>query len=189
MNWFALALASWFFLALELSLKAAFALGDTTIAPSFVFILVALVSMFASARGATWFALSLGLLMDLTFEVPLKAGGPPATIVGPYALSYALGVQLILALRGIMIKRNPLTLGFLAMAGLAVAQVTLIAIYSIRALYDPIFWEGSRELWVRLASCAYTGLIGAALGLVLIPVAPMLGLLSAGPARVTTRRA
>jgi cell shape-determining protein MreD len=189
MNWLALALAAWIFLALELSLKAGLALGDSTIAPSFLFVLLTLIAMSASPRASTWTALALGLAMDLTFEIPLKAGGPPATVVGPYALSYVLGVQLILALRGVMIRRNPLTLGFLAMVGLAVAQVTLVAIFSVRAFYDPIFWEPARELWVRLLSCVYTGIVGAIFGLVLIPLSPLLGLGNVGaPSRTTTRR-
>jgi uncharacterized membrane protein len=75
------------------------------------------------------------------------------------------------------------------MVGLAVAQVTLVAIFSVRAFYDPIFWEPARELWVRLLSCVYTGIVGAILGLVLIPLSPLLGLGAAGaPSRTTTRR-
>lgn len=176
----ALVIAAWIFLGLELGLKDALSLGHEHIAPSFMFCLATFLAMFSSHPRPTWCALGLGLLMDLTFRVPLHDGSGVVTLIGPHALSYALGVQLITSVRGLVIKRNPLTVGFLAFVGSIVAQVSLVGILSLRLWWgDPIFGPDaapSRELLARLGSAAYTGLLGCVLALILFPIAPWLGL-------------
>ncbi len=189
MNPASVALAGWVCLGLELGLKDALALGPSRIAPSFVFCLVTFLAMFAPRSKSVWTAVALGLAMDLTFRIPLRDGAAGAAVYfGPHALAYTLAVQLVLALRGVVIKRNPLTLGFLAMLGMVVAQVTLVAIYSIRLwIGDPIALAPSAELLARLGSAVYTGVIGAMLALVLIPMAPFFGLPAQSQRRFGTR--
>ncbi len=173
----AFALAAWVFLGLEIGLKDAIALGPTHIAPSFVFCFLTFIAMFAPQPRPVWAALALGLLMDLTFRIPLRDGAGTATVIGPYALSYALACQLIVALRGIVIKRNPLTLGFLAMLGNIVAQVVLVGIFTFRIwLGDAFEWHPTAELMSRLGCAMYTGMLGVLLALVLIPSAAFFGL-------------
>ena len=176
----ALIIATWIFLGLELGLKDALSLGHEHIAPSFMFCFLTFLAMFSSHPRPLWCAIGLGLLMDLTFRVPLRDGTGTATLIGPYALSYLLSVQLITALRGLVIKRNPLTVGFLSFVGSIVCQIVLVGILSIRMWWgDAIFGPTappSQELLARLASAAYTGLLGCGLGLVLFPLAPWFGL-------------
>jgi hypothetical protein len=158
----ALVIATWIFLGLELGLKDALSLGHEHIAPSFMFCFLTFLAMFSSHPR------------------PLRDGTGTATLIGPYALSYLLSVQLITALRGLVIKRNPLTVGFLSFMGSIVCQVVLVGILSIRMWWgDAIFGpeaSPSQELLARLASAAYTGLLGCGLGLILFPLAPWLGL-------------
>jgi cell shape-determining protein MreD len=171
---------AWLFIGLELGLKDALALGQGNIAPSFVYCLLTFVAMFSQAPRPTWVAMALGLLMDLTARVPLRDGAGTATIIGPHVLAFVLSVQLVTSLRGVVIKRNPLTVGFLAMLGSLVAQVALVAIYSIRLWWnDPIFpatASPSGELFARLASAPYTGALGVLVAALLFPMSGWLGL-------------
>lgn len=189
MNPSAIALAAWIFLGLELGLKDALALGPSHIAPSFMFCLVTYLAMLAPQPKPIWSAIALGLAMDLTFKIPLREGAAgSATYFGPHALAYALAVQLILTVRGLMIKRNPLTMGFLAMLGSIVAQVTLVGIFSFRIwIGDPLAWTPTSELLARLGSSVYTGLLGVLLALVLIPMAPFFGVPTQTQRRFGTR--
>ena len=121
MNWLAYLALLWVFVGLEKGLRDALMLGTTGIAPTFVYVLVTLVAIYATPLVTTWAALIAGFTLDLVFEHQLKDGGPAVTIIGPYALAYLLSVQLILTLRGVMFRRNPLTVGFLSGVGGAVA--------------------------------------------------------------------
>jgi len=175
----ALLIAAWIFLGAELGLKDSLALGSLHIAPSFMYCLLTFVAMFTPRPRPTWTAIFLGLLMDLTFRVPLGDGLGTATIIGPYALSYVLSVQLITALRGVVIKRNPLTMGFLAMLGSIVCSVVLMGIYSIRLAFGDSISFGtppSQELLARVGSAAYTGVLGSLIALALFPLAPLMGM-------------
>lgn len=189
MNPAAVALAGWIFLGLELGLKDALALGPGRIAPSFMFCFVTYLAMLSPQPKAVWAAIALGLAMDLTFKIPLREGAVgTATFFGPHALAYALAVQLIIALRGLVIKRNPLTMGLLALLGSIVAQVTLVGIFSIRLwIGDPLAITPSAELMGRLGSSVYTGVLGVLLALVLIPLSPFLGVPSQSQRRFGTR--
>lgn len=178
---------AWLFLGLELGLKDALALGPANIAPSFVYCLLTFIAMFSQAPRPTWVALALGLLMDLTARVPLRDGAGTITVLGPHIIAYVLSVQLVTSLRGVVIKRNPLTVGFLALLGSLVAQVALVAVYSIRLWWnDPIFAIGaapSGELLARLASAPYTGALGVLVATALFPLSHWMGLTQQGRKR------
>ncbi len=179
MNWLSFGVCAWVAVGLELSLKDALRLGPQPIAPSFVFVLLTAIAMGAPGRVVLWSSLIMGVLTDLTTVMPVTNGGAAGVVVGPHAVAFVLGTQLVMTLRGVMIRRNPLTMGFLAMCGSAVAQIALVAVYSLRSLYDPVVWHASSELWARLGSSVYTGVLGALLALVLLPLSPFLGI--AGP--------
>ncbi len=172
----AFALLAWLFLGLETGLKPALRLGNSEIAPSFVFILLVYLAMCATPRAASWSAVVLGLLMDLTNLIGVTSGGPPGTVLGPHVLAYIVAAQLVLAMRGIMIRRNPLTLGFLAFTGGLVAQTVLVTVFWIRSLFDPVVLDSSADLLSRLASAGYTGLFGVALAFGLLPFSEWFGL-------------
>jgi lysylphosphatidylglycerol synthetase-like protein (DUF2156 family) len=124
-----------------------------------------------------WAAVALGLIMDLAFEVPLRQSGGTITVPGAHVLAYALGCQLVLLMRPIMIRRNPLTLGFLACVGALVANLTLAMIFTLRHAFGaPIAWETNHELIAALGSAAYTGVLGLFLAFPLLPLAGPLGM-------------
>ncbi len=188
MNRFAFALAAWIAFGLEIGLKDALELGPTGIAPSFVFTLAAYVALQAPARAASWACLILGLGMDLLAEIEVYNGGPPVTIPGPNAVGYFLAGQFIVALRGLMMRPNPLTLAFLSATGLGVAQVVVVAVYSLRtAAGSPIAWSATGELLSRMGGALYTGVLAAALSLLLLPLVPLMGFQPGTGRRLTTR--
>jgi rod shape-determining protein MreD len=184
-----LAVAAWILAGLEAGLRDALVIGQTGISPSFVFVLMAFIAMTAPRPVVLWAAVALGLLLDLVFEVPLKQAGSNLTMIGPHALAYALGAQLIVVLRGIMIRRNPLTLGFLSLVGALVANLVLWTIFSLRSVAGaPLVWETKHQIVAALGSAAYTGLLGIVLAFVLFPLAGPLGLPSQQQRRFAVRR-
>ncbi len=188
MNRLGVAILAWVMFGLERGFRDALELGDTGIVPSFVFVLVTFIGISAPPLAALWTALVLGVVMDLTSIIAVEGVGSAAAVLGPHALGYVLAVQLMLTLRGIMIRRNPLTMGFLALCGSAVAQTVLVAIFSIRsALGDPIVWQPADELVLRLASGVYTGVIAVGLAVLMLPLAGMLGLSTQSPGRFGPR--
>ncbi len=119
MNWLVAGLLSWLLLGMELGLRPELRLGRTDIAPSFIFCLVTFIAMAGPAASARWAALAAGLVMDVISGLPVKDSGAEAYLLGPHALGYLLGCQLVLTLRGVMIRHNPLALAFLAAVGAA----------------------------------------------------------------------
>ncbi|MDX2147626.1 MAG: hypothetical protein SFZ23_08905 [Planctomycetota bacterium] len=189
MNWLGFAILAWFLLGLELGLKPALGLGPAGIAPSFVFPLLTLVAMSAPPAIVHWACLSLGVMLDLTFPIELRDGKPPIVLLGPYALGSLLAGQLIVTMRGLMIRRNPLTLAFLCTCGYAVCQVVVVAIFTLRhATGTPLLWDAPEQLLARLGSALYTGVLALVMALALVPAAPWLGLHAAAPRRFATRR-
>jgi len=171
-NWLTFALASWILMGLELGLKDRLAIGASGVAPTFVLPLAVFVAAAAPARIAIGAAMILGLIIDLTGPVPLQNGGL-VTIAGPHALGFALGAQVVVLLRGMMLTRSVLTLAVLTMIAGTLAAIVVVALHTARAAYDPIAWRPLSQLGVRLLSAAYTGAAAIALGLVLMPLAPL----------------
>lgn len=189
MNWTVYILSLWILLGLELSLKPALALGPTSIAPSLVLPLVIFVAMHAPAALALWAAAIAGLLLDLTFPIALTTGGE-VRVPGPSALGFTLAAALTLNLRAMLIKRNPLTLLAMSIAGAAVSAIVVVALLSIRAMYgDPITFRPAPQLGARLLSSLYTGIAALLEALILFPLATLFGFTShhAGHRRFTTR--
>lgn len=175
MSWPAFILTAWVLFGLEIGLKQALGLGTWGVAPSFVVPLAVFISMGAPAGRAVWACLILGIGLDLTWSPPVSSG-PAPTIIGPYALGLALAGQLVLALRSMMIRRNPLTLAFLAFAGSGVMHLMVVAMFTARSLMgDPIVWNAGSQLLSRLGSSAYTALAAFVLALLLIPMSPLFG--------------
>jgi cell shape-determining protein MreD len=175
MNWIVAAIVAWVLMGVEKGLRGALELGASGVAPSFVFAFAAFLALVAQPGPALWTCLVLGLLVDLTNTLDLRAGGS-ATIVGPYALGFLLAGQLVLTLRGVMISRNPLTLGFLSLVGGVVCQLTVLAILGVRNLIaGDLAWSPADQLLPRLASSLYTGALAVGLALALFPLQGALG--------------
>lgn len=172
----AFAITAWVFLGLEVGLRDLLRLGHTGIAPSFVMVFVAFIAMSAPARSALWAGLVLGVLSDITTRVALTTPGGSGIVLGPHAVAYLAAVQLVVAVRGVMMRRNPLTLGFLALVAALIAAVVLVAVMSLRRLFDPLLWDATGELGARAGSAVYTGVVGTLLAFALFPMAGFLGM-------------
>ncbi|TVQ63802.1 MAG: hypothetical protein EA378_00730 [Phycisphaerales bacterium] len=172
MNWLVFAIAAWFVLGLEVGLKDIFQLGPTAIAPSFVVPLAVFIALAAPPRQTLWACLILGLGMDLTARV----AGSPSVVVGPYALGFLLMGQLVLAARGLMIRRNPLSLVLLSVLGSIVASIVVVAIYTIRGLvFGPEPFPAGQQLVTRVLAALYTVLTAFGMSLLLLPAAGLFG--------------
>lgn len=169
--------AAWLCLGLETGLKDVFALrlGTLTIAPGFVFPLAAFVAMCASPQAAAWACLLLGVMVDLTSPRD-GADGALLTVVGPNALAYFLAGQFVLTMRGLMIRRNPLTVVFLSVTGAMVAAIVVVAVFTLRkGIVGGVEWSATEQLLTRLGSAVYTGVTALVMSLLLIPLAPLFG--------------
>lgn len=159
MNWLVFLIVAWLVLGMEVGLRDAFQVGASSIAPSFLMVLVVFVGLWA--RPATLLVASavLGVLMDLVHQVPTR-DGETVVIVGPWALGCMAAGYTVLNFRGMMFRRNPITAGILTVIAGAVAAAVVVALLRVRSSYDRIEFGGATlELWPRLASALYTGVV------------------------------
>ncbi len=187
MNWLVFGLVAWVALGLELGLRPAMAIGDTPVAPSFVLPLVVFVALHASAKHARWAALLMGLLLDLTWAIPVR-DAPPVVLAGPYALGMLLAAQLVLTLRGVVISKNPLTLVVVTLFAGIVLQIVVVALVTLRAiplpwLGDVTAWRPAAELIRRLGAAAYTAGVALPLSFVLYALQPAFSFHTTGAQR------
>lgn len=174
MNWLVFAFVTWIMLGLELGLKSSLQLGDSSIAPSFLAIYAVFVATAAPPRSSQWACLILGALIDLTGPVPRMDAASSFTVLGPNALGAFLMCQLVLSVRGLLFRRNPLTIAVLAAVGFAIWQVVVTAVFTIRSFTgDPTAWSPASELGARLGASLYTGLLALPLALILLMIAPL----------------
>lgn len=159
MNWLVFLIVAWAVLGMEVGLRDAFQVGTSAIAPSFLMVLLVFVALWA--RPATLLAASaaIGVLMDLVHQIPTR-DGETVVVVGPWALGCMVAGYTVLNFRGMMFRRNPITAGILAVIAGAVAAAVVVALLRIRGSYDRIEFGGAAsELWPRLASALYTGVV------------------------------
>lgn len=167
----------WMALGLELGLREALRLRDLPIAPSFVFCCLTLVAMFASRTTVRWSALAIGLLMDLLNPLQMQGSIADVRVIGPHMISYLIGAEVIVLVRSSTIRRNPLTLGFLAGLGAMAGAIVFVVVMTIRGWFlDNLEWSIWFQIWTRLLSAIYTGLLGIVLAFGLLPLAPYLGM-------------
>lgn len=154
--------------------------------PSFLIPLAVVIALCAAPMPALWSCLALGLAMDLTTPTTTATG--QLWVAGPYALGFLVAGQFVLLVRGLVIRRNPLTVLALSVLASALMHIVVVAIYTIRhKLYGPGDWHATAELTGRLLSALLTGGSGFLLSLLLLPMAPALGL-HGGHARQWARR-
>ncbi len=187
MNWIVFALIGWILMGLEVGLKDSLRIGETPVSPSFVMPLAVVVAIAAPSTAALWACMILGSALDLTNKIEC-IGGPDRTVLGPYALGYVLAAQLVLTMRGLMIRKNILTVGFLSLFASLVCHIVVTGIFFVRSRFDTqVPFDGTQQLAWRLGSSLYTGLSGLVLGALLLPLLGAMGL-SIGPARRFARR-
>jgi len=183
MNWFVFALAAWVAFGLELALLPIFDAGSGGVHPSMVVPLLVFIAINAPRKPTLWSAIILGVVMDLLSPIPGADGGV-ITIVGPHALGYLLAVHFVLAVRGMLIARNPLTIVVMSILAALVAQVVVIAILTVRDIgASPLMWDAPDELRQGGFSALYTGVSALLLSFVFFALAPVFGFHSAVPTR------
>jgi hypothetical protein len=174
-SWVVFTLGAWIMLGLEQGLRGALQIPQTSVAPSFLGVYAVFIACSAPPRAAQWGCLVLGLLMDLTSPFP-PTEAELFTVAGPNALGALLMCQLVLAVRGLMFRRNPLTLAFLSCVGFATWQAVVTAIFTVRSFaFDGFQWSPASQLGARLGSSLYTGVIAVPVALVLILLMPLFG--------------
>lgn len=176
MRWFPFLIVAGVMIGLELGLKSGFALAGRPIAPSFVMVLAVVVAIGAPPKQALWACLLLGLTMDLTFDQPLGDGRSIVNVPGPYALGYLVAAQLTLAMRTLVFRKNPLTIALVSIFASLVANIVVVAFFTLRSMYDPVIWSASTELGYRFLSALYTGLLGLILSPLFLLLNPLMGL-------------
>lgn len=173
MNWVFFSLIAWIMLGFEQGLKSIFELGDTGIAPSFLAIYAVFIASSAPPRSAQWASLVLGAMVDLSSPIA-STDANLFTVLGPNALGALLACQLVLALRGLMFRKNPLSLAFLTFVGSLTWQVVVTAIMTIRNFAgDPTLFVPSHELVTRIAASLYTGVMALPVSIALIIMIPL----------------
>jgi rod shape-determining protein MreD len=171
LSWIVFLVMTWVAFGLELGLRDALRLAPGDIAPSFVVPLMVFVALSAPPKQAVWAALILGVLLDLTSLVPRTDAASMLTVLGPNAIGMLIAAQFVVAVRGMVIRRHPLTLTVLSIAAAAVVQTVVVAFFTVRDLYgDPILFRPTGELVSRLLSALYTGATAFAWALLLRPV-------------------
>jgi hypothetical protein len=180
MNVLMVVLLGWMCVGLETGLKQTLMVRMITeAAPSFVVPLVVVIALCAPPLQTLWACLALGLMLDLTAPLNLAAGGQGLVyVMGPHAVGLALGAQFVLAVRGVVIRRNPISVVVLSMGAAAISGIVVTAMLTARHLYDPIAWNPTSQLMSQLFSAVLTGGTAFAMSFVLLPLSPMLGLLA-----------
>jgi len=186
MNWPVFAVLAYLLLGLERGLRDTLAIG--AVQPSFLLALGAFVALSAPPMHAVWACLVLGLTLDLTGGWPM-VDVPAQPLIGPYALGGVLMAQVILTMRGKLVRHHLATLAVLTLFGVLAAQIVVVALLSVQKLTGaPLAFSPGYELLVRLGSAAYTALLSVPIGFLLIAAAPLLGFTGHGP-RPWQRRA
>ncbi len=172
MRWTAVVLFGYVFVGLDLGLKPALAMGPPTrnIAPGFLMPFCVFIAVFAPAVPALWTALAFGAVVDLA-----TAWAPTGLVIlGPNALGYMAAAYLVLTMRGVMIRRNPLSIMLLSILGMTMAQIVVVAFMTIRSWSDhTLEWHAVDQLLHRLLCSLYTGLTGLLVGLVMVPLSTL----------------
>ena len=130
MRWGVFILALAVCLTLDISFLQVLAIGP--IFPGVCGALVVYVALFAPRQTALWAALITGVMLDLGSPA-LFGESQMVHVIGPHALGYVFGAYLVLLLRSIVVRRNPLTVGMLVLPCLLAASLVYMGIWSISA--------------------------------------------------------
>lgn len=176
MNWPVVLFVTYVLVGMELALRPALALGSSGIAPSFLIPLVVFVATHAPAMTTLWFALGLGLMMDLLGPYPAAEARAVITVVGPNTLGYAAAAYTVLTLRGVMVRSNRTTLVVLSVVAGVVLAIVGAGVIGVRTMYDAdLVASPSADLVRGLGSALYTGASGFVMAIVLTPLSVLFG--------------
>jgi hypothetical protein len=189
MNWPVVAIFAYLLLGLELALKPALALEPSGIAPSFVLPLVAFIALHAPAMAALWVALCIGVVLDLTDPTLAADGRYEITVLGPMAIGCLAAAYTSLTIRGLLVRRNPITLIVLAVMVALIANLVAVAMLSMRSIYDAALVVHPTDELVRgVFSAGYTAGSAAVLAAIFTPLAGLFGFHQESHGRRMARR-
>lgn len=164
MNWIVFTIFAWIGMAFETGFRDALQLGNTPISPSLIMILLAFIALWAPIRHALPAALVVGLLLDFN-ELVRTPDGEYIVVLGRHALGCLLACYTVVMMRGMMFRRNVITIVVLAAVMAALTQVVAIALLRFRSIYDIIVvTDAGRQLGWQLASAVYTGVLAIVVG-------------------------
>ncbi|MGJ8636338.1 MAG: hypothetical protein ACSHX5_05800 [Phycisphaerales bacterium] len=183
MNWFVLLFVAWIGFGLETALLPVFDAGASGVHPSVVLPLLVFVALYAPRKHALWCAVVLGISMDLLTPITHNNGGP-VTLIGPYVLGNLLAAQFIFSVRGMVIRRNPLTIAVLSLLASLIAEILVVAIITLRALAgDKIAWDAGDALMDHSLSSLYTSVGALFLSFIFFALTPAFGFHTTVPTR------
>lgn len=174
MRWPVVAIMAYVVLGLEAAVKPALAISPSgwRFSPSFIVPFVAFIALSGPTVPVLWVAVVLGMIVDL--YSPREAG--TLVVLGPYALGYMAAAYLVLVMRGLMFRRSPLAMMFLSMLGVALSELVVVAILTIRSVYpDAAGWSAGGELASRMLGALYTVMTAGVLSIILFPMTPLFG--------------
>ncbi len=188
MNWIVFAITVWLLTGMDVGLAPAFQLGTLPIVPSFLFVLLGFIGLWARWMTLATAALIIGAIMDLYHQVP-TTDGADVVVLGPFALGCLLGAQAIHGSRGLMFRQSTVTLALLVFMGASIAHATAYGLLSIRALYDNLVMHSvATEIGTRIGSALYTALLALPAGWLLQRLSPMFSFRSAHGLSAGARR-
>ncbi len=157
-------------LVLDVSFMPIFDLGGIT--PRLVVIVVAFAAMHVDGSIVRWFALLTGFLMDLS-EPSLSGPRAPLYLIGPSTLGMLFGVEVLLSIRGMLIRKNPLSVGFVSLLLSLTNGLFWTAWWALRSWYPdspPPWGDGSalRAFGMQFLASISTGICGIPVGFFLL---------------------
>ncbi len=149
------------------------------ISPRLLVVLVVFVAMHADPLTANWSALIAGLLADLS-DPSMTGARAPLYILGPHAIGMVFGVQAVVGLRGVVIRRNPLSIAALCFAMSIAEGLVWVGWWTLRSWYPdspPPWGDGSSLAQVarQFLQAISTGVVAIPMGWVLMNSASFWG--------------
>ncbi len=142
------------------------------VSPAAVIVVVAFAALHGEAMAVRWFALLGGFFLDLSEP---SLGGPfaPLYLIGPSTLGMLFAAEGMLALRGVLIRRNPLAVGAASFVFAFAAALFWTAWWTFRSWYPdspPPWGESSalRQLGGQFLRAVASGALGIPLGWALL---------------------
>jgi len=157
-------------LVLDVSFMGVLELGGVT--PRLVCVVVAFASMQAEPGAARWYALLAGLLVDVS-EPSMAGPRAPLYLIAPWTLGVFFGSEAVLSFRGVVVRKNPLSLGVLACVLALSAGLLWTAWWALRSWYpdSPAPWgSGSAlgEFGIQMLMAMSTGVCAVPVGWLLL---------------------
>jgi len=146
--------------------------------PSISAVLVAFISLLIGRPGVLWAGLLMGLLLDLHTPLPLGPTGV-VFVIGPWTLGMLAAAALVHQLRTLVFPRRAMSIGVMTFVAHATASLVVVTIYVIRTWYDGAAYptqDGAvSEFFDQVLVALYSGVVGVAVGWLLLKTLPIWG--------------